>query len=134
MAEVLVDNGTKWKCLLCGKCCREIGNGLENSRLALDRKSGRCFKLNEKNMCKDYFRRPVICMMYPFHPSREDLALGSIDFSIGKLLIDSDCPGFGQGNKVIENSILTAELKKVTLLLEHRLSLIKEGKIVDSFF
>lgn len=132
--EVLVNEETKWKCLLCGRCCREIGRGLENSRLALDRKSGRCSRLNEKNMCSDYFHRPVICMMYPFHPSREDLILGKIDFSVGKLLIDSDCPGFGQGSKVIKNAVLMKELEKVALLLEHRTSLIKEGKVVDAFF
>lgn len=134
MAEVLVDQETRWKCLLCGKCCREIGIGLENSRLALDRKSGKCSKLNIKNMCSDYLRRPVICMLYPFHPSREDLVLGTVDFSIGKLLIDPACPGFGSGSKVIENSALMEELKKVALLLEHRMHLIKEGKVVDAFF
>lgn len=134
MAEILVDEGTRWKCLLCGICCREIGSGLENSKLALDGKSGRCPRLNEKNMCTNYFNRPVICMMYPFHPSREDLVLGKIDFSIGKLLIDSDCPGFGRGSKVIGNSVLMGEFKKIALLLEHRMSLIKEGKVVDAFF
>lgn len=134
MAEALVNQETKWKCLLCGKCCREIGRDLQNSQLALNRKSGKCSKLNIKNMCSDYFRRPVICMMYPFHPSREDLALGVVDFSIGKLLIDPECPGFGQGQKVVENKHLMEELKKVALLLEHRMNLIKDGKIVDAFF
>ena len=134
MAEVVVDKETRWKCLLCGKCCREIGKGLENSKLALNRDSGRCSKLNIKNMCSDYSRRPVICMMYPFHPSREDFALGVLDFSIGKLLIDPDCPGFGHGSKVVENEPLMKELEKVELLLEHRMHLIKEGKVVDAFF
>ena len=134
MAEVRVDQETKWKCLLCGKCCRKIGQGLDNSVLALDRKSERCLNLNNKNMCSAYFRRPVICMMYPFHPSREDLALGSVDLSLGKLLIDSDCPGFGHGIRVVENYVLIKDLKKVALLLEHRMHLIKEGKIVDAFF
>lgn len=134
MGEVLVDNETRWKCLLCGKCCREIGKGLENSRLALDRKSGACAKLNEKSLCADYFSRPVICMMYPFHPSREELVLGTLDFNIGKLLIDSECPGFGHGSKIIENEPLMKELKKVALLLKHRMHLIKEGKVVDAFF
>ena len=123
MAEVLVNQETKWKCLLCGKCCRQIGQGLENSDLALDRKSGRCSKLNEKNMCNNYFNRPVICMMYPFHPSREKLVLGSVDFSIGKLLIDSDCPGFNQGSIIVENKVLMADFEKIALLLEHRMSL-----------
>jgi len=134
MAEVVVDSGTRWKCMLCGKCCREIGRGLDNSKLALDRKTGRCSKLNEKNMCSEYFKRPVICMMYPFHPSREKLALGEVDFSIGKLLIDSDCPGFSQGPIIIDNDLLMKELEKVELLLEHRINLIKEGKVVDAFF
>jgi len=134
MADTIVDSKTRWKCLLCGKCCREIGQGLEGSMLALDRKSGRCFKLNVKNMCSDYFRRPVICKMYPFHPSRQDLALGKVDFSIGKLLIDSACPGFGQGEKIVENKVFMEEIKKVALLLEHRIDLINKGKVVDAFF
>lgn len=134
MAEVLVDSNTKWKCLLCGKCCRDIGKGLGNSKLILDKSSGRCSKLNEKNLCSDYFRRPVICMMYPFHPSREKLALGVVDFSIGKLLIDPGCPGFGYGINVVGNELLMKELKKVALLLEHRMNLIRNGKIVDAFF
>lgn len=120
--------------MLCGKCCREIGRGLEGSRLELDRKSGRCAKLNIKNMCSEYQRRPVICQMYPFHPSREALALGEVDFSIGKLLIDPACPGFGQGGKVLDNKLLMEELKKVALLLEHRIDLINQGKVVDAFF
>lgn len=132
MAEVLVDKKTKWKCLLCGKCCREIGNGLNNSKLA--NKSGVCSNLNIKNMCSDYSKRPVICMMYPFHPSRESLALGIVNFGIGSLLIDSKCPGFGHGNKVVENGVLMKELKKVALLLEHRMNLFKEGRVVDAFF
>ena len=134
MTEVLVDKNTKWKCLLCGSCCRDIGRGLKDSKLVLNKKSGRCSKLNNKNMCDDYFNRPVICMMYPFHPSRKDLVSGIVNFSIGNLLIDSACPGFNKGSNIVENKILMEELKKTALLLEHRISLIKEGKIVDAFF
>ncbi len=134
MTDILVDENTRWKCMLCGKCCRTIGQGLKNSKISLDPRRDKCSKLNIKNMCEDYFRRPVICKMYPFHPSREDLALGKIDFRIGKLIIDSNCPGFGQGMKILKNKSLMEDLKKVALLLEHRISLIKKGKIIDAFF
>jgi len=132
--EVLVNHDTRWKCLHCGKCCREIGLGLENSKLNFDKKSGACSKLENDNLCDDYPNRPVICMMYPFHPSREDFVLGRIDFSAGKLLIDSACPGFGQGSNVFENAPLMKELEKVASILKRKTGLIKQGRIVDTFF
>ncbi len=134
MGEVLVDQNTRWKCLHCGKCCREIGLGLESSKLSFDKKSGACSKLERDDFCSDYFNRPLICMMYPFHPSRKDLVLGVVDFRIGKLLVDPECPGFGQGNRIVENKELMKELGKVASLLERKSSMIKKGKIVESFF
>lgn len=131
--EVLVDRETRWKCLRCSKCCREIGLGLESSKLNFDKKSGTCSRL-EEHACSDYFNRPVICMMYPFHPSREDLALGVVDFSIGKLLLDSACPGFGHGSKVVDNEPLMKEFEKIALILKRKMNLINERRVVEAFF
>lgn len=131
--EVFVDNDTRWKCLHCGKCCKEIGLGLESSKLDFDKKSGACSKF-EKDVCNDYFNRPLICMMYPFHPSREGLALGIVDFCIGKLLIDSACSGFGHGGKIVDNESLMKEFEKVASVLQSRMGLIKERRVVEAFF
>lgn len=131
--EVLVDNDTRWKCLHCGKCCKEIGLGLESSKLEFDKKSGTCSKF-EDDACVDYLNRPLICMMYPFHPSREGLALGVVDFSIGKLLIDSACPGFGHGGRIVENEPLMKDLEKSASLLQSRMGLINDRRIVEAFF
>ncbi|MBM3199755.1 YkgJ family cysteine cluster protein [Candidatus Woesearchaeota archaeon] len=132
MAEILVDSETRWKCLLCGECCKDVGKGL--SIPEFDKKSGCCFNLNKENLCSDYANRLLICRMYPFHPSREKLALGIIDFSIGKLLIDSSCPGYGQGSKVVENEALAKEFDNVRSLFESRKDMIKNKKIVEVFF
>ncbi len=131
--EVFVDCETRWKCLHCGKCCREIGLGLESSKLGFDKKSGTCSKFKDDS-CSDYPNRPLICMMYPFHPSRENLALGRVDFGIGKLLIDSACSGFGHGSRVVENEPLTKEFEKVASILQRRMDLIKDRRIVEAFF
>jgi len=131
--EVLVDHDTRWKCLHCGKCCKEVGLGLENSKLEVDKKSGACSKFEDDN-CMDYFNRPLICMMYPFHPAREGLALGIVDFSIGKLLIDSGCSGFGHGSRVVENEPLVKELEKSASLLQSKMSFIKNRRFIEAFF
>ncbi len=131
--EVLVDCDTRWKCLHCGKCCKEIGLGLESSKFDFDKKSGACSKF-EKNVCNDYFNRPLICMMYPFHPSREGLALGIVDFSVGKLLIDSACSGFGHGGRIVDNEPLIEEFEKIASVLQSRMGLIKERRVVEAFF
>lgn len=133
MTEVFVNNETRWKCLHCGKCCKEIGLGLESSKLVFDKKSGACSKFKD-DACSDYPNRPLICMMYPFHPSREGLALGVVDFSIGKLLIDTSCPGFGQGSRVVDNEPLIKEFENVALILQRRMSLIDKRRVVEAFF
>src|SRR3989344_3314766 len=101
---VLVDENTRWECQHSGKCCHKLGCEMHEKLFAQPPKEdGRCVKLNEKNLCNIYNERPIGCQMYPFYPNGEKLKQGSVEFTIGTLTIDSECPDYGKGPLVMNN-------------------------------
>ena len=132
--EVLVDDNTRWDCLFCGKCCHKIGK--EFSLRLFDKeteKSGKCPHLDSRNRCEIYHERPIGCMMYPFYPDWNKLKLGTVDFSIGSLKIDSECPSYMKGNLVIKNKQLLKKLDKIAIKLKQNIKTLKHGQIKDIF-
>lgn len=132
--EVLVDENTRWKCIGSGRCCHLIG---KETTLRLfkeeTKEDGACPKLDEKNRCTIYSDRPLGCKMYPFYPDWEKIKTGQIDFSKGSLKIDSACPGYGQGEKVLENVHIRKKLEKISLELKENIKKTPSGKIKDLF-
>ena len=132
--ETLVDKNTRWKCIGSGRCCHLIG---KETTLKLfneeTKESGACPKLDEKNRCSIYSSRPMGCKMYPFYPDWEKLKKGIVDFSDGALKIDSACPGYGQGDLVLEDLHLKKKLEKIAKELKENIRKKPSGKIKDLF-
>ena len=133
MAEFLISNETIWECLMCGKCCEELSLDFSKGSPRLGEEPGACPLFSKGGLCKEYNSRPLLCRIYPFHPSRESMAFGLPDFSMGKLLGDSSCPGFGHGRLVFENASLVKELDKVSELIRSRKELISQGRVAEAF-
>jgi len=49
----------KFNCDCCGLCCRNVGKTF--LQIDLDRGDGVCKNLTEKNLCRIYKNRPLIC-------------------------------------------------------------------------
>jgi len=108
-----------WRCLLCGKCCRDQPNRkrrilltdydlerIKKSQVKVNfykevepigafkyqmlQKDGECVFLSS-GRCTIYEDRPLICRFYPFAMIKGD----SYTFQV-----DHDCPGVGAGNRV----------------------------------
>ncbi|MEM3403392.1 MAG: YkgJ family cysteine cluster protein [Nitrososphaeria archaeon] len=108
-----------WRCLLCGKCCRDQPNRKRRILLTdydLERikklkvktdffkdvepigafkyqmlqKDGKCVFLSF-GRCMIYEDRPLICRFYPFAMIKNDFYT---------FHVDPDCPGVGRGNRV----------------------------------
>lgn len=132
--EVLVDENTRWKCIGSGRCCHLIGK--ENTLQLFQeetKQDGACPKLDEKNRCSIYSDRPLGCKMYPFYPDWNKLKQGNVDFSEGSLKIDSECPGYGQGEFVLKDVHLKRKLEKISQELKDNIRKKPSGKIKDLF-
>jgi Fe-S-cluster containining protein len=129
--EVKVIPETRWECVSCGRCCYKLGKEF-NFKL-FGSSDGKCVKLNERGRCGVYNERPLGCKMYPFYPDWEKLKIGVIDFKLGGLKIDSDCSGYGKGQRIVRNKRLLKRLDKVALELKKRMMKNKGGKIKDLF-
>jgi len=130
--EVFVDEDTRWKCVSCGKCCSKLGDEVSLGLFGVKTDNGKCVKLVGER-CSIYSDRPIGCKMYPFYPDWERFKKGEIVFSVGSLMIDSDCSGFGKGDRVVDNKKVFKKLKKVTLELKGKMREIKVGTIKDLF-
>jgi Fe-S-cluster containining protein len=89
-----IDDGIRWDCIKCGKCCGnvfsqtwldaalkdQIGDPMDDYCRHLDRKD---------NLCHIHHSRPNICRGYPFILRK--------DRDHYKLQVHSKCPGLGQG-------------------------------------
>jgi len=133
----LVSEETRWECQRCGNCCTVPEWGRENMKMLLGHElqpNGRCFYLNEKNMCRNYSERPLICRMHPFHPDKESLKIGKPDFSAGKLLISKSCKGLGCGEKVFRNRQLMKKLGRIAEELSAKIKTMKSGTLQELFY
>jgi Fe-S-cluster containining protein len=116
--------GTRWKCLKCGRCCREswrvnltweehdrLSSALDIQHVVVDERtgmshpvmliSGRCKALDDRrNVCTIYRRRMYSCATFPF-------SLGPD----GELFVAKYCRGFGQGPVVMEEDIVKYIMK-----------------------
>ncbi len=129
--EIKVTPDTRWECISCGKCCHKLGS-MFNSKL-FNGEGNKCVKLNEKNRCGIYTERPLGCKMYPFYPDWEKFKLGNVDFKLGSLKIDSECGGFGKGQRVVRNERLFKKLNKIALELKRRIVANPKGRINELF-
>ena len=134
VTEVLVDSKTRWICVGSGRCCHLLGKEVSLSLFGkAPQENGACVKLDEKKRCSIYSERPMGCKMYPFYPDWEKLKRGKVDFSAGSLKIDSECPGYMQGDLVLGNKKIQKKLYKVAVQLAKNLQKKKQGKLVDLF-
>jgi len=130
--EVKVVPETRGECISCGKCCHKLGKEF-NMKLFGGSDDAKCVKLNERLRCDVYTERPLSCKMYPFYPDWEKLKVGVIDFKLGGLKIDSDCRGYGKGQRIVRNKRVLRKLDMVALELKKRMIKKKGGKIKDLF-
>ena len=129
--EIKVTPDTRWECISCGKCCHKLGKAF-NSKL-FGGEGNKCIKLNERARCEIYTERPLGCKMYPFYPDWEKFKSGNVDFKLGSLKIDSECSGFGKGQRIVRNERLFKKLNKISLELKRRIVANPKGKINELF-
>ena len=122
MPEVPVDKKTRWECVRCGNCCKDIV--LTKSKSLSIIKNGKpiCKFFDEKTrLCINYENRPFICKLYPFVidldkvKGPDKIARPQRAFLLENLKIHSECLGYGKGKRVYANKNLLKKLDKLAL-------------------
>jgi Fe-S-cluster containining protein len=120
MPLVKVTDSTRFECTKCGRCCHDliISKGIPFS---IKTDSGFICKYfdNSSKLCTIYSQRPFMCKLYPFLPDydktldEKQIAHPLRPFMIENLSIHTECPGFGNGKKIVANRKLLKHIESI---------------------